>query len=140
MEYFIVSVIWKTELKQIISVSTLLRCPSRCSFSLNPQIIIPFGRSNPPPGRQRDAQGNFCSQGDNRVRDRHPTIWVNRLLGNGSVSSSYALSPTNYVIRNAGSHRRFFFLPRRRYAYTCTLSLRAPTSLDTPVASILKFL
>lgn len=67
--------------------------------------------------------GQLCSQGDNRVHDRHPTIWVNRLLGNGSVSSSYALSPTNYVIRNAGSRRFFFYRVGeiRVYLYIVTM-------------------
>lgn len=82
-----------------------------------------FSPSSPPPritirpanptassGRQPDALGNFVRAGGNCVRDRHPTaIWVNRLPGNDSVSSSYALSPTNYVVRNAVDRITVFY-------------------------------
>lgn len=112
--------------------------PSRCSFSLDSRIIIPFGHSNPKASWATTRRlGQLCLQGNNRVHDRHPTIWVNRLPGNGSVSSSYALSPTNYVIHNAGSHRHFF-LSRIGHMHTCIVT----TGVDVPghpCGGILKF-
>lgn len=108
------------------------RCPPLDVFSFVTSPVNyhpPFDRLTPRPSplrRQRDAPGNFVHAGGNRVRDRHPTaIWVNWLPGNDSVSSSYALSPANYVVRNAGSHHRFLsvggypvrYHDRRRCSY-----------------------
>jgi len=114
------------------------RCPFRRSFfikstcELSSPLVI---QTLKPSGRQLDAQGNFVRRGTIVFAT---DTYLGQSVAWQRFSKLFLRFISNYVIRNAGSHRRFF-LSRRRYAYTCTLLLRAPTSPDITVANILKF-
>jgi len=115
---------------------SVLRRPSRTSFFVHLAIFHPLWPSTLQlPGRQRVALGNFVHRGGNRVRDRHPAIWVNRLLGNKLGKLFLRVISDQLRYTNAGTIV-FYHVGCTRYL--CIITTNPPFPRPTITVNIFK--